>query len=70
MFAGDEIPVEMVKYAGKLPAESVVDIYGSLVLANKPIESVSQSLVEIQIKKILSINLYKIVNNLNILEKS
>lgn len=57
MFAGDEIPVEMVKYAGKLPAESVVDIYGSLVLANKPIESVSQSLVEIQIKKIYAVSI-------------
>ena len=56
MFAGDEIPVEMVKFAAKIPIESVIDIYGELKAAAKPIESVTQSLVEINIKKIFVVS--------------
>lgn len=56
MFAGADIPVEMVKFGGKLPCESVIDIFGELKKVEKPIESVSQSLAEIYIKKIFCVS--------------
>jgi aspartyl-tRNA synthetase len=46
---------EMAGYAGNLPDESVVDIFGTIECPEKPITSCSQSLVEVQVKKLFCI---------------
>jgi nondiscriminating aspartyl-tRNA synthetase len=48
-FEGDAIPKEMVKYIAGLPAESVVDMKGKVIVPNDPIESATQKMVEIHI---------------------
>jgi aspartyl-tRNA synthetase len=57
MFAGDAIPAEMVKYTGKLPVESVVDVFGTITKVEKPIESCTQTLVELSINKLFCVSL-------------
>jgi hypothetical protein len=56
MFAGDELPAEMVKYTGKLPLESVVDIFGTINKVEKPIESCTQTLVELSVHKLFAVS--------------
>ncbi len=48
--------VELVKYAAKIPSESLVDVYGTIVAAEKPIESCTQKDAEIHISKIFVVS--------------
>lgn len=48
-FESKTISSGMIKYIANLPAESVVDVEGTITLPENPIESASQSLVEIQV---------------------
>lgn len=43
------IPKEMVKYIAGLPAESVVDMKGTITVPEEPVDSATQKMVEIQI---------------------
>lgn len=57
MFVGDAVPADMIKYAGKLPGETVVDVFGTICKVEKPIESCTQTLVELSIAKIFCVSL-------------
>jgi nondiscriminating aspartyl-tRNA synthetase len=48
---------DLVKYAGKLPPESVIDVFGKVTTPKNPIQSVTQSDVEIQIEKIYGVSI-------------
>lgn len=48
-FEGNDISQPMIKYIGSLPAESVVDMKGTITVPDQPIESATQKMVEIQI---------------------
>lgn len=42
----------MIKFAEKIPLESIVDVEGVIKKVNKPIESCTQSLIELEINKL------------------
>jgi len=46
-----------VKYASKLPSESVIDIFGEVVKAVEEVKSTTQSLVELKVKKIFGVSI-------------
>jgi aspartyl-tRNA synthetase len=47
---------EFVNYAVKIPCESVVDVFGEVVKPKDPVESVSQSRIEIQASRIYCVS--------------
>ncbi len=51
-----EPSIDLVKFAGKIPLESIVDIHGKVVKTANPIESVSQKDCEIQIQQLFVIS--------------
>lgn len=51
LFAGSDEERAMVKFIGKVPVESVVDVFGTIVLAPASVEGCSQKDVELQIMK-------------------
>lgn len=51
-----EPSVDLVKYAGKIPAESLVEIYGTVRKVDQPIESCTQKDAEIHVSKIFVIS--------------
>ena len=57
LFASKDIPVEMVKYASKIPAESIIDIYGMIAAVETPIETATQSDIEIKVKRIYGVTI-------------
>lgn len=54
MFAAGENSI--VKFAGKIPVETVVDVYGTVTAVEKPIESTTQKDAEIAVEKIFVIS--------------
>ena len=46
-----------VKYASKIPSESIVDVYGEVVAAAEEVKSTSQSKVEIQVQKVFGVSI-------------
>lgn len=48
---GDNIPPAMIKYMTGVPVESIVDVYGTVTVPEKPVEGATQSGVEIQVSK-------------------
>ncbi|KAL7532638.1 hypothetical protein ACHAXR_004754 [Thalassiosira sp. AJA248-18] len=50
-FESKEIPSAMIKYMTGVPVESIVDVYGTLTVPEKPVEGATQSDVEIQVSK-------------------
>ncbi|KAK8809560.1 hypothetical protein WA158_000503 [Blastocystis sp. Blastoise] len=52
LFQSKDIPKEMVSYAGKIPKESIIDIYGTVSPVPNPIDSASIKNFEISVKKI------------------
>lgn len=51
------ITKEAVKYASKIPSESVIDVFGEVVKAAEEVKSTSQSKVEIRVAKIFGISI-------------
>lgn len=47
-FESNEISSAMIKYIAGLPAESVIDMEGSVTVPHQPVESATQKMVEIQ----------------------
>ena len=45
LFQSDKIPKAMVNYAGKIPKESIVDIYGTVQKVETPIEAATQLVI-------------------------
>lgn len=54
-FASDEIPANMIKYIANMPAESVVDVKGKLIVPDQPVDSATQQMVEIHITEFFGI---------------
>ena len=52
MFAGETISPQMIKFAGAIPIESIVEVEGTIKVPQKPIESCTQQNVELEIQKI------------------
>lgn len=50
-FESEDIPAAMIKYMTGVPVESIVDVYGTLTVPEKPVEGATQSNVEIQVTK-------------------
>jgi len=48
---------EAVKYAGKIPHESIVDVYGEVVKAAQDVLSTSQSKVEMRVRKLFGVSI-------------
>jgi aspartyl-tRNA synthetase len=53
---GTAVPKEMMKFAGKIPSESVVDIYGKLSKPEKAIEAASIKSVELNVQKLFVVS--------------
>ncbi|KAL0479813.1 aspartyl-tRNA synthetase [Acrasis kona] len=56
-FAGDELPVEVVKFASRLSKETVIDLTGKVKIAEEEVKSATQSDIEINIHKIYCVSL-------------
>jgi aspartyl-tRNA synthetase len=54
-FESKDIPATMIKYIANIPAESVVDVKGTITIPNQPIDSATQKMVEIQISEFFAI---------------
>lgn len=50
-FAGENFSKEMIKFIGGVSRESIVDVEGAVVKVDKPIQSCTQSNVELSIKQ-------------------
>lgn len=48
---------DAVKYASKIPSESIVDVYGEVVAAAEEVKSTSQSKVEIRVSKVFGVSI-------------
>lgn len=62
LFKGPTISKSMIKFAGSIPKESVVDILGLVKVPTVPIESCTQSSVELEVKSIFVVS--KSINQL------
>ncbi len=51
-----EPSVDLVKYAAKIPSESVIEIFGTVVKPENPVESCTQQDAEIQVHKIFVVS--------------
>jgi nondiscriminating aspartyl-tRNA synthetase len=52
LFASDDVSVQMIKFVGSIPLESIVEVEGVLKAVEKPIESCTQHDVELSITSI------------------
>lgn len=50
-FESKDVSAAMIKYIAGLPAESIVDMKGTLTVPNEPVESATQKMVEVQISE-------------------
>ena len=55
MFVGEYISSQMIKFAGAIPIESIVEVEGIIKVPQKPIESCTQQNVELRIQEIYCI---------------
>ena len=60
LFQGGEISKAMVNYAGKIPKESIIDIYGTVQKVETPIESATFKNVEISVHKVFVVSRVKV----------
>jgi len=56
LFQSATVPKEMIRFAGKVTNESVVDVCGVITAVDQAVESATQSLVEVSIEKIFTIS--------------
>ena len=47
---------DLVKFVGKIPYESIIDVHGTVVTAKTPVESTSQKDVEVQVAQVFVIS--------------
>lgn len=52
LFSGDNISIQMVKFVGTIPHESLIDIEAEVLKVEKPVESCTVSLYELSIKSV------------------
>ena len=60
LFQSDKIPKAMVNYAGKIPKESIVDIYGTVQKVETPIEAATFKTIEIAVSRIFVVSRVKV----------
>lgn len=56
LFSGDDVSIQMVKFVGSIPHESLIDIDAEVVKAEKPVESCVISNYELNIKKVFLVS--------------
>ena len=57
MFTGvNNVDRAMIKFAGSIPRESVVDVTGTVVIPPAPLKTVSQSGIEISVKTLFVVS--------------
>ncbi|CAE7914069.1 DARS1, partial [Symbiodinium sp. KB8] len=61
LFQSETVDKKMIKYAGSIPSESVVDVEGTLVAVDKPVESANIQDMELSVDKIYVVSRANIV---------
>ena len=60
LFQGEKVPKAMVNYAGKIPKESIVDIYGTVQTVETPIDAATFKNIEISVNRIFVVSRVKV----------
>ena len=60
LFQGGEVTKAMINYAGKIPKESIIDVYGTVQKVDKQVEATTFKNVEIAISKIFVVSRVKV----------
>lgn len=60
LFQGGDISKAMVNYAGKIPKESIIDVYGTVQKVDKQVEATTFKNVEIAVSKIFVVSRVKV----------
>jgi len=56
-FAGDDLPLEVVKFASKLSKETIIDLTGKVQVAAEPVKTATQGDIELIIQKVYCVSL-------------